>query len=204
MAQKPQAAYSRSEWNEEYASGIHRKKWDLDWPTPDLVAAVATLGLTKGLAVDLGCGTGTEAAYLASRGLTVLGIDLSHAALSCAHARHRATIARRLLFCEADVLCLPVADATADLVCDRGCLHSLGLPQWRRYADELSRVLRPGGLALLRGCNDPTKLAFTALSSDRVIDYFGGDRFTIRAMESISLCASSGHIPAAFVLLQRH
>jgi SAM-dependent methyltransferase len=97
--------------------------------------------------VDLGWGLGTEADYLAAAGWAVLGADLSPAAVRGVARAH--PDARFML---ADVLRLPLADASADLLLDRGCFHHLAPVDRHRYARKARRVLRAGGRFLLRAC----------------------------------------------------
>ena len=106
-----------------------------------------------GRALDVGCGSGTSAVYLAAHGWQVTGVDWIAAALD--QARQRATrldpgpgTAR---FVQADVSrpdFLP-DHAPVDLWLDVGCLH--GLPHDARpiYAGHVARLLRPGGRLLL-------------------------------------------------------
>lgn len=202
MKPRHQGEYSVADWDQQYTDGMSRQKWDLDWPGPDLVAATAVLGLGAGSAIDLGCGGGAESLYLASRGLAVLGVDVSMAALAIARARGRKS-AVRATFCQSSVFDLPVQTSSVDFANDRGCLHSLHLDDWARYACELARVLKPGALALIRGCNDRSQTAFTALTKDRVAAAFGGGRFSVRAAARLNLCASRGHLSAALILLER-
>jgi SAM-dependent methyltransferase len=61
--------------------GVYRW-WHLSVPSPELIEAEAESWLgAPGTAVDIGCGAGTEAAYLATRGWRTVGIDLSRPAL---------------------------------------------------------------------------------------------------------------------------
>ncbi len=101
-----------------YLDGTFRW-WHLARPSPELLAAndVGWLG-RAGVVADLGCGLGTEIGYLAGRGWRCVGVDLSAAAVSAAAASHPGA-----RFARADVLCLPIADAAADLLVDRGCFH---------------------------------------------------------------------------------
>ena len=122
--------------------------WHLSEPSPELLAAEADGWLgSPGVAVDLGCGLGTEARYLATRGWGVLGTDLSRDALTWAAAQES-----RALFVRADVLAAPVRDHCADLVLDRGCFHYLAPELRTAYATEVSRALRPNGRLFLRAC----------------------------------------------------
>ena len=95
------------------------------------------------MAVDLGCGLGTETGYLAAAGWTAVGVDLSCAALRAASRCH---------FAQADVLRLPLPDASADLLLDRGCFHYVPAADRGSYARKARRVLRRGGRFLLRAC----------------------------------------------------
>jgi SAM-dependent methyltransferase len=89
---------------------------------PELIAALddGWLG-TPGSALDLGCGLGTELAYLAKRGVDLtVGVDRSSVALKRAHQLHPA-----VRFMEAGVLRLPFGAQSFDIALDRGCFHYL-------------------------------------------------------------------------------
>jgi ubiquinone/menaquinone biosynthesis C-methylase UbiE len=95
-------------------------------------------GLPVGIAVDAACGTGRHAAYLASLGHTVIGIDTSPEMLAVAREKLPA-----VEFHEADLHDLPVADDCADLVvCALALTHA---PDLGRALAEFVRVLRPDG-----------------------------------------------------------
>jgi SAM-dependent methyltransferase len=133
--------------DDPYRDGSFRW-WHLDRPSPELLEAHHDGWLpVPGVAVDLGCGLGTETGYLAAAGWTAVGVDLSAAALRAAAALHPAVI-----FARADVLRLPLPDASADLLLDRGCFHYLPAADRGSYAREARRVLRRGGRFLLRAC----------------------------------------------------
>jgi hypothetical protein len=106
--------------------------WRRPTPPADLVALVeGPSALPTGRALDLGCGTGTDAIYLATHGWDVTGVDAVPKAL--ATARRDATaagVAPR--FVQGDVTRLhelSVGDGYA-LIVDFGCFHTL--PEDRR------------------------------------------------------------------------
>lgn len=114
--------------------------------SPELVSALADGWLsTGGRVLDVGCGLGAEAGHLAAVGWQAVGIDLSSAALASAAVGHDDAA-----FLRADVRALPFGAYHFDAAVDRGCFHYLLAGDRARYADELRRVLRPGGKFLLR------------------------------------------------------
>jgi SAM-dependent methyltransferase len=130
---------------DHYADGTCRW-WHLSRPSPELLSALSDGWLPPGGHVlDVGCGLGTEAGYLASAGWHAVGIDVSGTAIAQAAVLHEAAT-----FLRADVRQLPFRRHCLDAAVDRGCFHYLPSADRRRYADELSRVLRPAGKLLLR------------------------------------------------------
>ena len=95
--------------------------------------------------IDLACGTGNAALLAARRGARVVGMDASPRLLEV--ARERARIQGvDVDFREGDLLDLPVADGTADVV-----LSVFGVvfaPEPAQALREVGRVLRPGGRVL--------------------------------------------------------
>jgi len=94
--------------------------------------------LPAGPALDAACGTGRHAAYLASRGHTVIGVDCSPGMLEVARAKLPDADFRL-----GDLHQLPVVDQHVDLVvCSLALTH---VPDLAPVLAEFARVLRPGG-----------------------------------------------------------
>ncbi len=94
--------------------------------------------LPVGVALDAACGTGRHAAYLASLGHSVIGVDTSPEMLAL--AREKVPEGE---FHEADLLDVPFADDSVDVVvCAIALSHVADLGQ---ALAELVRVLRPNG-----------------------------------------------------------
>jgi MPBQ/MSBQ methyltransferase len=107
--------------------------------------------------LDVGCGIGGSARILArDYGLTVLGISISPAQIARAQALTPAALASRCRFAVMDALDLDLADGSFDAVWSVEA--SPHMPDKQRYADELLRVLRPGGRLAVADWNrrDPT------------------------------------------------
>jgi SAM-dependent methyltransferase len=98
--------------------------------------------LPVGVALDAACGTGRHAAYLASLGHKVIGVDATPEMLEVARAKIPAGD-----FYEADLGDLPLADDSVDVVvCGIAASH---VPDLTPVFAELARVLRSGGHLVL-------------------------------------------------------
>lgn len=126
-----------------YAAGIASTMWDRDAPDPALVRWAGT----PARAVDLGCGTGTHALWLARRGVAVDAVDFSSRAVA-ALRRRAAEAGVALAAHEADVLRWTPPHAY-DLVVDYGCFHSLPVEGRARYAEVVAEAAAPGGIFVL-------------------------------------------------------
>ena len=91
-------------------------------------------------ALDVGCGTGIYTAWLAARGLDVMGLDREPSMLEAARAKVPGT-----RFVEGDVAALPFEDAAFDLVLAVTLFCFLNAEQRQAAARELLRLARPGG-----------------------------------------------------------
>jgi 2-polyprenyl-6-hydroxyphenyl methylase/3-demethylubiquinone-9 3-methyltransferase len=100
-----------------------------------------TLGAAPRAVLDLGCGGGFLANYLAACGHRMVGIDTSAEALGVAQ---RYDHTRRAVYLVGDACALPFADASFDAVCAMDLIEHVTAPE--RLIAEAARVLRPGGL----------------------------------------------------------
>jgi SAM-dependent methyltransferase len=117
--------------------------WDIGRPQPEIVTLAAE-GEIVGDVLDVGCGTGENALYLASLGRRVMGVDAAPTAI----ARARAKAAERALpatFLVADALDLAKLRRRFETVVDCGLFHTFEPEQRRLYAHSLCEVLSPGG-----------------------------------------------------------
>jgi len=135
------AAAQRAEWDARY-SEQETAMWS-GRPNGRLVAEVADL--VPGRALDVGCGEGADAIWLAGHGWTVTAIDVSEVAIGRAREAARATGATVEWLC-GDALQTPLPPGAYDLV-------SLQYPALPKAAGEaavrtLLDTVRPGGLLL--------------------------------------------------------
>ena len=145
-------AGAKSAWDEVHACGRY-VRWNTSRPSPELQQFLSSSPSPVMTALDLGCGTGAEASFMASCGIATEGLDISPTAIDL--ARRGATNDHRAAFQAGDVRDLPFADESFDLVTDRATFHHMiGDDDQERYMSEVGRVLRPGGMFLLRGLTD--------------------------------------------------
>jgi SAM-dependent methyltransferase len=134
-------------WDERYRSS--GRVWSGN-PNPQLVAEVT--GRPPGLALDVGCGEGADAIWLAQAGWRVVGTDISGVALERA-ARHAddtdPAAAARIEWRQADLLAQPPGPDSFDLV----SAQFIQLPPDRRNPlfAALAAAVRDGGMLLIVG-----------------------------------------------------
>lgn len=142
-------------WNEDYASG-EPLPWDTGEPDPLLVEIVESRVVTPGRALEVGCGTGTNAIYLAEKGFDVLGLDVSDVAIEKARAQAQG----RCRFEVGDFLADPPTGDRFDFVFDRGCFHIFDSDEERaRFAANVDAALGDGGswLSLIGSTEGPPR-----------------------------------------------
>ena len=120
--------------------------WNKEDPPAMLVELVETGTVEPCDAIDLGCGAGNYAVWLASRGFCVTGVDVSANAIAMAT---RLAEARRVScrFVQADLTSAVPDDVPAafDFAYDWEVLHHVFPDDRARYAANVRRLLRPGG-----------------------------------------------------------
>lgn len=111
----------------------------------DLVEGTAdTPALPTGQALDVGCGTGDCAIYLAQHGWKVTGVDYVAKPLEKARAKARAADVA-VDFARADVTKLSQSGIGTgfQLIVDNGCIHNMSGGDRAAYVREVSAVAAP-------------------------------------------------------------
>lgn len=184
--QKELSLLNQAHWEQRYDEGV--LPWDSGITPPEVVAfwqsnSVPVSERQGKFAVDLGCGTGTNVAYLANLGLRVLGVELAGKGLTMAQERLRLhensakpsiggptdSVPRddrhsRIGLVQASVTALPFDNIDPIYVLDIGCFHTIHPDLRAAYAKDVSALLAPGGYFHLYGfdwiearANDPDK-----------------------------------------------
>jgi methyl halide transferase len=133
-------------WDADYR-GAKPPAWDIGRPADELQKVVNQGTVPKCRVVDLCCGSGTDAVFLASHGFDVTAIDVAPTAL--AQAKQKATKAGvSVRWILADVLNPPNLKPF-DFLYDRGCYHVVRDQNLAAYLETVRRVSHPGSQFLL-------------------------------------------------------
>jgi len=127
------------------------------WFQAQLKIVLEMLGSEKGLLLDIGCAAGAEFKPLLDRGFQIVGLDYSSEMLRLAEQRFGQSRSVRL--CRADAEALPFPDASFDQVVCLGVFEYLST--YDRCLDEIHRILRPGGVAII---SLPTRISLDRAS----------------------------------------
>jgi len=137
-------------------------------PNAQLVAEATDL--SPGSALDVGCGEGADAVWLAQHGWDVTAVDISQVALD--RAREHAKDAGVAITFEArDVITTPPSPAAYDLVSAQ--FFQLADPDRSEFMRALGAAVNPGGRLLVVG-----HLLTPAMNPTRVERFFTPDQIT--------------------------
>jgi len=137
-------------WDWKYL--FKKTPWDTGITPPEIAAMIESGKVPIGHALDLGCGTGTNAIYVAQHGFEVTGIDISRRAISLAKRKIRsAQLTDRVRLERGDVTLLRrwALGHSIDFAYDIGCFHNLDAEARQRYVAALTAVLKPGSFYML-------------------------------------------------------
>jgi len=119
--------------------------WNIESPPDALVELVKSGKVRICKAIDLGCGAGHYAIYLADLGFDITGVDVSPTAIRIAreNAKKKGV---RCHFIVADVLGdLDETEETYDFAYDWELLHHIFPDQRKQYVENVSKILNPKG-----------------------------------------------------------
>ena len=135
--------------------GAYRRKnrapWDTGKVAVELKKVVEDGTIKPGRVIVLGCGTGTNSIYLASRGFDVTAVDIAPTALAMAKAKaDKAKASVRWML--VDVTAVPKLKAF-DFIFDRGCYHGVRRSNAKGFVESARKLSRAGTKFLILAGN---------------------------------------------------
>jgi ubiquinone/menaquinone biosynthesis C-methylase UbiE len=127
-------------------SYYQKPRWDTGVSPKELMSFISNH--SSGQALDLGCGTGTNAITLAKYGWQVTGVDFALKAIQIARKKARQA-GVKVTFLVDEVTRLESISNTFDLILDMGCFHNLPPNQQLKYVENINRFLEQNGTFLL-------------------------------------------------------
>mgnify|MGYP000507152139 CR=1 FL=1 len=142
---EPMGDFSRAAWEERYQSRPAMWSGQPNQPLVDEVEHLAE----PGTALEVGCGEGADAVWLAGQGWLVTAVDLSTTALKRARAHaEEAAVAHHITFTDGDLEPLVASEGPWNLVTS---LYTHPERGGRWLVETLAPAVAPGGMLLVIG-----------------------------------------------------
>ncbi|MBN1588844.1 MAG: class I SAM-dependent methyltransferase [Pirellulales bacterium] len=166
---KPPEARQLDDWDRIYREGL--PPWETGVPARELVRLLGEQAdlVPKGTAIELGCGTGADAVYLAKAGFDVTAVEISPIALERARARARLENAA-VHFVLGDIFDCPETAGKYDLIYDAGFYEFARRKKLSRFLDLLWRMTAPGSfyLTLVGNTDDSDENSPPGVTQDEI------------------------------------
>lgn len=142
-------------WDRQYLTGA-ASPWDTERPSTELRRVLDERPVVPGATLELGCGTGTNAVWLAEHGFSVTAIDISRVAIRQAQEKAAAR-GVPVEFVVADLRRWEDLGGPYGFFFDRGCYHAVRRSDLDGYLHTLEKLTAQGawGLVLAGNAKEP-------------------------------------------------
>ena len=194
----------KEKWESRYETA------DLPWDTgrhdSNLESVVADWPIRPCRAIDIGCGTGSNAIWLSQHGFDVTATDISSLALAEAQRKVAELDGITIRFEEADIYEEPLPAPPYALAFDRGCFHSSDAEAMRDiFVQRVYDCLSPGGLwfSMIGSTDSPPRETGPPVLSACQITQHVESLFEILFLKAIHFDSNQSEPPAAWACLMR-
>jgi SAM-dependent methyltransferase len=144
MTQPTQDLFENAYKGEAPELGLGAKPpWSIGEPQPE-IAALIEQGKFRGDVLDVGCGEAAVDLYLAERGFTTVGLDLSPTAIELARAQAAKRGLTNASFEVADISAFGGYDGRFNTIVDSTLFHSIPVEAREGYQQSIVRAAAPG------------------------------------------------------------
>ncbi|WP_312044607.1 class I SAM-dependent methyltransferase [Erwinia sp.] len=180
-------------FSEHYADNA-KPVWDIGHPQKPFIESASVI---RGPILDIGCGTGTLAAYFAERGEDVTGIDFVEEAVERATAKAKAR-GLNIDFLVKDFFTLGRWDRKFRTIIDSGLFHIFSGDAVRKaaYLDIVSKLLSENGRLYVLACKKQTGRD-AGVNADEIFDTFR-ERFIVESLhefEAETVIGAAENVP---------
>lgn len=163
---------SYNKWDLIYRKNpLNTLGWELGRPRPILVQLIQKGLISKGKALDLCCGAGTNSIYLAKKGFQVTATDISSLALQYACEK----IKKENLMIDlirSSFVNLSFCSEIFDLIFDMGCFHHVEIDDRISFIEGVSQVIKNNGYYLLTCFSEKNGLSWNHFTKNQLIELF--------------------------------
>ena len=154
-------------WNEFYKNQSKPIPFFVNKPDENLVSYFASKQIRPGNVLELGCGAGRNAIYLAEQGCSVVGVDLSEKALEWAKQRTQGMDINIEWIC-ANIFDVALQENSFDFIYDSGCFHHIAPHRRSTYLALIQKLVKPNGYFALCSFEKHGQYGGSAMSDEEV------------------------------------
>ncbi|WP_285395839.1 class I SAM-dependent methyltransferase [Lysinibacillus sp. fls2-241-R2A-57] len=154
-------------WNEFYDQTFKKIPFFVNKPDENLVSYFENKIIQPREVLELGCGPGRNAIYLAKQGCSVVGVDISDKALQWAQKRVDEANVNVDLMC-ANIFELDLQEESFDFIYDSGCFHHIAPHRRVTYIELVHKLLKPNGSFALCSFEEHGAYGGSAISDEEV------------------------------------
>ncbi|MDD1501526.1 class I SAM-dependent methyltransferase [Lysinibacillus sp. CNPSo 3705] len=154
-------------WNGFYDQTFKKVPFFVNKPDENLVSYFEKKMIRPNSVLELGCGAGRNAIYLAKQGCSVVGVDLSDHALQWAQKRVDEADVNVDFIC-ANIFELNLQEESFDFIYDSGCFHHIAPHRRVTYIELIHTLLKPNGYFALCSFEEHGTYGGSAISDEEV------------------------------------
>lgn len=131
-------------WDKFYSNKEKAVPFFVDVPDENLISYLDNAFTTRGSVLDIGCGNGRNAVFLAKQGFKVQGIDFSKTSIEWARQNANEQSVE-VEFINQSIFDLKFSPNCYDYIYDSGCLHHIKPHRRIQYLEKIHNLLKKDG-----------------------------------------------------------